>query len=440
VREERGQIAPGDWKLLDVKTVGPLSVSWKLVHRESDSELGFSDVQESGPFRSWRHNHRFLPQPDSTSVLEDELSYELPFGAAGRSLLEGRLGNELDRLFFFRHRRTQQDLERHARAKMPVPLRIAVAGSSGLVGTRLVPFLRAGGHEVFRLVRHATRRGDEIFWNPATEEIDAAALECIDAVVNLAGVSLFAPRWTASRKEAIRKSRIDGTRLLARTLASLNDKPAVFVSTSAVGFYGDGGEAVLTEQSSHGQGFLSDTCSAWEAAAAPAADAGIRVVHPRVGVVMAGEGGMLPLVARVFQLGAGGKLGDGRQFMSWIALDDLLGILLESIANEHVRGPVNAVSPNPVTNAEFTAALADVLHRPSFMPAPAFALRLAGGQMMEELALVSQRVVPACLEQQGFPFAFPAIEHALRHELGRFEHALMPVGNSAAFNVHPLPS
>jgi hypothetical protein len=373
-------------------------------------------------------------------VLEDELIYELPFGAAGRSLLEGRIGSELDRLFSFRHRQTQQDLERHAHAAIPAPLRIAVAGSSGLVGSRLVPFLRAGGHEVFRLVRRATRCSDEVYWNPASGEIDAAALEGIDAVVNLAGVSLFAPRWTASRKEAIRQSRIDGTRLLARTLASLNHKPAVFVSTSAVGFYGDGGEASLTEHSAQGRGFLPNTCSAWEAAAAPAADAGIRVVHPRVGVVMAGEGGMLPLVARVFQLGAGGKLGSGRQYLSWIALDDLLGILLESIASDQLCGPVNAVAPVPVTNAEFTAALAEVLHRPSFMPAPAFALRLAGGQMMDELALVSQRVVPARLQQQGFPFTFPSIEHALRYELGRFEQALIPAGTSAGFNVHPLPS
>jgi uncharacterized protein (TIGR01777 family) len=279
-----------------------------------------------------------------------------------------------------------------------------------------------------------------VSWNPATGEINAAALEGLDAVVNLAGVSLFAPRWTASRKEAIRKSRIDGTRLLAHTLAALNDKPAVFVSTSAVGFYGDRGDTVLTEHEPHGQGFLADTCHAWEAAATPAAEAGIRVVHPRFGVVMAGEGGMLPLVAKVFQLGAGGKLGSGRQYLSWIALDDLLGILLESIANEQLRGPVNAVAPVPVTNAEFTAALAGVLHRPSFMPAPAVALRLAGGQMMEELALASQRAVPACLDKHGFPFAFPAIEHALRHELGRFEHAQMPAGMPTGMSSNPLPS
>ena len=315
-------------------------------------------------------------------------------------------------------------------------LRVAVTGASGLVGRHLVASLRADGHQVLALVRRPVRAADEIEWRPERGEIDAARLEGVDAVVHLAGASIAGGRWTKARKRAIRESRVQGTALLAETLANLRQPPRVLVSTSAVGFYGDGGETWLTEESPQGAGFLAEVCRKWEAAAEPAARAGIRVVHPRFGVVLAGEGGMLPLLARVFRLGLGGPAGDGRQYMSWIALGDLLDVLFESIRDDGLSGPVNAVAPEPVTNREFSKTLGNVLHRPAFMPAPAPMLRLALGGLADELLLASERVRPARLEAAGFRFAFPTIESALRHELDR-PVAVGPVGS---FRVAADPS
>jgi hypothetical protein len=235
----------------------------------------------------------------------------------------------------------------------------------------------------------------------------------------LAGTSIASGRWSAKRKEEIRESRIRGTRLIAETLARMARPPRVFVSGSAVGFYGDAGDKLLTEDAPPGRGFLAEVCQAWEAAALPAQEAGIRLVHLRTGIVIAGAGGLLPRVVLPFRLGAGGKLGSGQQWMSWIALDDLLGIILIAIANERVAGPINAVAPKPVTNHDFTEVLGRVLRRPTFARVPAFALRLVAGQLANELILASQRAIPAQLEAAGFQFLFPDLEQALRFELGR---------------------
>ncbi|HYH11531.1 MAG TPA: TIGR01777 family oxidoreductase, partial [Thermomicrobiales bacterium] len=306
---------------------------------------------------------------------------------------------------------------------LATPLRIAITGSSGLVGRRLVNALRADGHEVIRLVRTMSTAHDEIFWNPDRSMIDAASLEGVDAVVNLAGVSIFGARWTERRKKAIRESRVNGTDLLARSLSGLSRRPRVLVSTSAVGYYGSRGTEMLTEESAPGDGFLAGVVRDWEAAATPAAEAGIRVVHPRFGVVLAHEGGMLPLVALPFRFGVGGPLGNGRQYMSWIGLADLVELLRQAIADEALQGPVNAVAPDAVTNAEFSATLARVLGRPSFLRLPERVMRLAGGQLADELILVSQRVVPAKLLEQDFQFSYPTLDRALRHELGREDDA-----------------
>ena len=423
VVEAEGTIAPGDRKHLSVSMAGPLKFSWKLVHGDIPNQPGFADIQEEGPFCSWRHEHRFFPDGESDTMLEDRLTYEVPFGTAGRLLGGRRIGSDLDRLFRLRHLRTQMDLSRHSRVTPARPLRIAVTGSSGLVGRRLVTFLRSGGHDVTKLVRHVPKANDEIFWDPESSRIDAAPLEGLDAVIHLAGVSIAGGRWTRSRKAAILSSRLDGTHLLAKTLAHLAQPPRVFVSTSAVGYYGSAGSEVLSEHSAPGTGFLAEVCKGWEAAAEPASAAGIRVVNPRFGVVLAAEGGLLPLVSRVFQLGAGGPLGSGEQYMSWIALDDLVGVLLHAVSDESLKGPLNAVAPEPVTNKEFSSTLAQVLHRPSFVRTPAAAVRLAGGELADELILASQRALPAKLSDQGFQFAFPALEEALRHELGRYDGA-----------------
>lgn len=434
VLEAQGTIEPGDRKRLRVPVAGPVGFSWDLTHAASETQPGFVDLQERGPFRSWRHDHRFLPDGNGGSILEDRVTWELPLGAAGRTLAGRKLQTEMDRLFTMRHDRTQIDLARLADAEIGTPLRIAVTGSTGLVGRRLVAFLRGGGHEVIRLVRSTPKAADEVHWNPDTGEIDAAALEGLDAVVHLAGVSIAGGLWTRKRKAAIRDSRVNGTHLLARTLAGLRQKPKVFVSTSAIGYYGDRGSERLTETSAAGGGFLADVVQAWEEAATPAARAGIRVVHPRLGVVLAGEGGMLPLISMPFRFGVGGPLGNGGQYMSWIALDDLLGVLYEAIVNERLEGPVNAVAPEPVTNAELTKTLAKVLRRPAFFKVPGAAMKLVGGQLAEELILVSQRVEPTRLEAAGFQFAFPTLEQALRHELGRYD------GSHGASTIQPVAS
>jgi uncharacterized protein (TIGR01777 family) len=434
VIEARGTIAPGDRKRLRIPLAGPVGFSWDITHAAPHGHVGFVDLQQRGPFRSWRHEHRFLPDGNGGAVLEDRLTWELPLGGVGASLAGGRVERELDRLFALRHERTRNDVIRHANAGPARPLRVAVTGSTGLVGRRLVAFLRAGGHEVIRLVRGTASGADEVFWDPNGGRIDADALERLDAVVHLAGASIAGGLWTRRRKAAIRDSRVNGTHLLAKTLAELRQPPAVLVSTSAVGYYGSRGDERLDETSAPGDGFLAEVVRAWEDAAIPAARAGIRVVHPRFGVVLAGEGGMLPLISLPFRFGAGGPLGNGKQYFSWIALDDLVGVLHEAIVNDALEGPVNAVAPEMVTNAEFTKTLARVLNRPAFFRVPAAAMKLVAGQLAEEVILVSQRVMPMRLDEVGFQFAFPTLEQALRHELGRYE------GERASESVERLTS
>jgi uncharacterized protein (TIGR01777 family) len=420
-QDASGAIGSGDWKLLRVPIAGPLGFSWKLVHADSVRDAGFVDVQERGPFASWKHEHRFRPDGTDGTMLEDFVTYELPYGIAGQVLAGRKVERMLDQLFRFRHQRTRHDVELIARNGSSTPLRVAVTGASGLVGRRLVSFLEASGHDVVKLVRHAPRTDNEVYWNPATPEIDAASLEGLDAVVHLAGVSIAGGLWTRARKDAILNSRVDSTELLATTLASLSRPPKVFVSTSAVGYYGDSGNKVLTERSPAGVGFLADVCQLWEHAARSASDAGIRVVHPRFGLVMAGDGGMLPLISMAFKAGVGGPLGGGQQYMSWIALDDLVDVLYESVTNESLQGPINAVSPYPVSSREFAKTLGRVLKRPSFFPAPAPVMRLVAGQLADELILVSQRAEPEKLLEAGFAFRFSGLEDALRFELGREE-------------------
>jgi uncharacterized protein (TIGR01777 family) len=298
-------------------------------------------------------------------------------------------------------------------------LRIAISGTSGLVGRQLVAFLTSGGHEVLRLVRVKTAGTSDIYWDPETGNIDAAGLEGLDAVVHLAGANISQGRWTDRRRMDILQSRVRGTSLLAETLAALARPPAVFISASAVGIYGDGGDALLTEASEHGDGFLPTVCEAWERAADPARRAGIRVVHPRMGVVITSAGGMLGRVLPLFKLGLGGHLGSGAQWMSWIALDDLLAMLLHMIHDDSLEGPLNAVSQAPVTNAEFTSELAHILRRPAYVRAPAAGLRLAFGDIADELLLESQRAVSTRLAQTSFSFTYPEIGDAIQFELGR---------------------
>lgn len=297
-------------------------------------------------------------------------------------------------------------------------MRIAVTGASGLVGSALAPFLTTGGHEVHRLVRKTPGAG-EIGWDPAEGKLEAADLEGFDAIVHLAGENIAAGRWTARQKQKIRDSRVQGTRLLAETLARLERPPKVFVSASAIGIYGDRGDEILDEQSSAGDNFLADVAKAWEESTSPASDAGIRVVRTRFGIILSPKGGALAKMLLPFRMGAGGNVGNGKQYWSWIALDDVVGALHHCLMTEELSGPVNVVAPQSLTNAKFTKVLGKVLNRPTILPVPAPAARLALGQMADELLLASARVEPVRLRETGYEYRYPDLEQALRHLLGR---------------------
>jgi uncharacterized protein (TIGR01777 family) len=297
-----------------------------------------------------------------------------------------------------------------------MPLRIAVAGSSGFIGSALVPALVAGGHEIVRIVRGAASAPGSVSWDPARGQLDRSALDGVDAVVNLSGESVD-ERWTADRKRQILASRVDATGLLARTIAALPRRPATFVSASAVGIYGDRGSESLDETSSTGGGFLGEVGTAWEAAADPARAAGIRTVHTRFGIVLGAHGGALAKMLPPFKLGAGGKIASGAQWMSWIALADVVGALGFVLDVPGIAGPVNFTAPTPVTNADFTHALGHALHRPTVATIPAFALKLAFGEMAQEVLVAGQRVYPRVLERAGYRFQYAVLADALQSVL-----------------------
>lgn len=289
---------------------------------------------------------------------------------------------------------------------------IAISGSSGLIGSALVHTLSGEGHVIKHLVRRDARNAMEISWNPTRDEIDAARLNGVGAVINLAGEKLD-QRWTPDVKQRIRQSRVRGTALIARTVASLAEKPRVLVSGSAIGIYGDRGDELLDESSTLGEDFLASVCKEWEAATKPAEDAGVRVVHSRTGIVLAKDGGALARMTTPFKLGVGGRLGSGQQWMSWIALADVVGAIRHALMHETMRGPMNLVAPNPVRNEEMTEALSRELHRPALLPVPRLALKLLLGEMADEAVLASQRVVPRALESARYSFALPTLEQAL---------------------------
>ncbi len=291
-------------------------------------------------------------------------------------------------------------------------MRILVSGSSGLIGRALVKSLSRDGHTIGRLVRSTPLRDGDILCDALSGRFDARAAEEADAVVHLAAENIASGRWSAARKEEIRRSRVDGTRFLAEALARLSRPPRAMLCASAVGYYGSGDEKV-EESSPSGKGFLAEVCQAWEAAADPAREKGIRVVALRLGVVLAHDGGALQRMLPLFWMGLGGPMGSGKQWMSWVTIDDVVGVIRYALATEDLQGPVNLVSPEPVTNAEFTRKLGRALHRPAVVPVPAFLLRLTLGEMVDEMLLAGTRAIPRVLLERGYPFIHSTLEGAL---------------------------
>jgi uncharacterized protein (TIGR01777 family) len=427
VLKREGGFDDGGKVLLAIQQ-GPTEVRWELRYATFEEGRLIQDEQVSGPFEKWAHSHRFILADDGGCFLEDEIEWAPPLGSAGRLFAEGFIEKELERAFSFRHARLKNDLTLHGRYGGK-PLTVALTGGSGLIGSALTGFLTSGGHTVLPLARTTGRSGREgLSWDPLGGHLDPAVFEGVDAVVHLAGESLAAFRWTVDKKEKILQSRREGTALIAQTLAGMPHPPQVFISASAVGYYGDRGNEMVTEESGPGSGFLAMVCREWEGATGAARKAGIRVVNLRTGLVVSslgpGIGKMLPL----FKAGLGGRIGSGRQYMSWIDLDDQVGLIHHALTRPGVSGPLNATAPNPVPNATFTDALGRVLGRPTLVPLPSFAVSGMLGEVGTELLLKGARVIPKKAEETGYEFLFPNLEDSLRFQLGKMSPSEERVG------------
>lgn len=399
--------------------VGPFVTKWTVEHRDYVSGEKFRDVQLSGPFARWEHLHEIKADGPDASFLTDTITYRLPFGMLGSALAGAFVRRRLARMFAWRHAITQADLETAAPSRGVRPMRVLISGSTGLIGRALAPFLQTQGHDVLRLVRRPARDEAEIFWDPARGELDVVKLEGIDAVIHLAGENVGGGRWNRKRRERIMRSRVDGTRTLVLALAKLRQKPAVFISASAVGFYGERGDDLVSERDPIGHGFLPEVCLAWETHAEGAARLGVRTVLMRFGIVLSPAGGALAKMLPAFRAGLGGRLGAGTQWMSWIGIDDAVGAIHRALLDQQCAGAVNAVAPQAVQNVEFAKILGRVLERPAVLPVPAAALRMMFGEMAEETILTSARARPGKLLELGYRFRHPDLETALRHLLGR---------------------
>ncbi|MAS22640.1 MAG: TIGR01777 family protein [Euryarchaeota archaeon] len=401
--------------------MGPIKMTWVAEHLGYEPPEKFEDVMKKGPFRSWHHVHRFV-EKDGGTVVHDEVEYKLPMGILGRIFGSRNVRNRLNRMFRARELRLIRDLQRHSDFNHLPRKRILLAGSSGLIGRQLAAFLDTGGHEIWRLVRRAPKDGqNEIQWTPSEGMIDASSLEGFDIVIHLGGAGIGDRRWTKARMALIEKSRTESTELLARTLADLSQKPDVFLVSSAIGWYGDRGDEILTEESQPGSGFLPDTCLAWEESAEFARKAGIRTIHARTGVVLDASGGALEKMLLPAKMGAGGPIGFGRQWFSWISMDDQIYAMHHLVMSSETEGAYNITSPEPLQQRHFAKALGRVLRRPAFMPTPPLAIWFLYGKMGVALTTESQRVIPTRLMETGYKFQHQDAESALRDALGKWK-------------------
>lgn len=393
--------------------IGPLTIRWTAKHSGVTPGRQFVDEQVHGPFSSWRHRHIFTADGDGC-FLEDRIEYRFPLHPIVKPFIGRFIRRKIERMFEYRHRTTREDVVLRQRRR---PLAIAVTGAKGLIGRNLVPFLETQGHRVVQLVRRKEVAADLACWDPENGCIYYDFSGC-DAVIHLAGEPISEGAWTKDKMKSIMDSRTVGTRLVAEALAAMEKPPAVFISASAIGYYGNRGDAVLSEESEAGSDFISEVCRAWEAAARPAAERGIRVVFIRIGVVLHPGGGALARYLPAVRTGFGGVMGTGRQFISWISMDDLIGAVEHILFTGEVRGPVNLAAPEPVTNKDFVRTLARVLGRPSLVSIPAFCIRAIFGRMGREVLLSGARVSSHLITASGYRFRHENLEDALHFLLG----------------------
>jgi len=399
--------------------LGPVKMTWVAEHLGYQPPEKFEDVMVKGPFKSWHHKHHFEDRGDGQCHVIDDVEYKLPMGLPGRLVAGRSIKKRLDRMFRARSQRLIRDMGQHEIHRDKSRKRILIAGASGLIGKQLVAFLDTGGHDIWRLVRHKhNSENQEIFWNPKDGVLNPKSIEGFDVVIHLGGAGIGDKRWSKSRMKIIESSRKESTTLLAETLANLSNKPELFMVASAIGWYGDRGDEILTEESESGTGYLPDVCAVWESSAIKAKNAGIRTIHLRTGVVLDATGGALAKMLLPAKLGVGGPIGRGRQWLSWISMDDEIYAIHHLLMTHNTEGIYNIVSPNPVKQKQFAKGLGRVLRRPAFIPTPPFGVWLLFGKMGVALTTESQRVTPNRLLDSGYKFQHENLDGALRDTLG----------------------
>jgi hypothetical protein len=427
-----GGIQTGNQTLFKVKA-GPFWLNWHAHHMRYVKNKMFQDIQRKGPFLFWEHSHNFEPDGNQACHLEDHIRFRLPLSPFSDVIVLPSVKNRLNQMFEYRHTITQNDME--LLSKRPEKLNIVMTGSNGVLGAALLPFLTTQGHSVIRMVRKTPRRADEAYWSPEYQKIDSRPLKKANVVIHLAGENIGKGRWTKTKKNRIIKSRTQGTSLLALTLSKMKSPPETLICASAIGYYGNQDDRILTEDETWGNDFISDVCHQWEEAAEAAVARGIRVVFLRIGVVLTPRGGALERLLPAFRSGFGMTFGEGNQFLSWISVDDFIGAVNHVLFCKQLHGPVNLTAPQPVRNLDFSKSLARSLNRPSSIHLPNWMIKRLFGQMGNEVLLSGNCVIPQKLMATGYQFYHPTLESALTHLLG-----LHPFDENAAKRFQTLKS
>jgi uncharacterized protein (TIGR01777 family) len=417
VVSRKGGIDPGGRVVLRMHN-GPIPFSFHAHHVENIPGKMFRDIQEKGPFSSWSHCHYFNDVPGGC-ILEDRVSYSLPLQRILPRAVISYVTKSLHQVFQHREKLVLEDIKLHMRCSTS-PLKILISGASGVLGQELIPLLTTGGHQVWTLVRRTPdRKKNEVFWDPLHGVLKAEDLPELDGVIHLAGEYIGLSRWSEEKKQRVIDSRVDGTRLLAKTIASLKKKPKVMLCASAVGYYGNSSRRDIDESQSQGDDFISRVCRLWEQAAEPARESGIRTLFLRLGVGLTPRGGALQKILASSPLGFIRRFGSGQQYISWISTDDMISAIMHCLSCESLEGPVNIAAPRPVTNVEFMATLAKIAKRPLLFPVPAGLLQMMYGQMASEILLSGCHVSSKKLTRSGFTFRHPTLELALCRLLGK---------------------